>query len=165
VAALALAGPLGCGSEPEVGAPPRTAEEAAERLADARREVEALRERAAESQEELDAAQAEVESAESALEKARQAHAQARNALRDAEQKLASIEPPPPSDQELFRRVQKQLLEAPALAQVAIAAEVKDRSVTLHGIVPDEGTREAAITVARSVEGVANVDSRIELAD
>ncbi len=159
--ALGLAASLGCGADEEVAAAPPSAEEAVARLAEARSEVEGLRARLAEQEAAEEAAQAEAKQAESALEEAREAHAQARNALRDAEQRLAAIEPPPPSDAEVFRRVQKQLLDAPALAKVAIKAEVDERVVTLLGSVPDEPTREAAIQIARSVDGVSDVKSEI----
>ena len=172
VPALALACTLGlaslaCGSaEQEVGsAPPRTAEEAAARLAGAEQEVAALRQIAADAERAQETAEAKVASAEAELEAAREAREQARNALRDAEQKLASLAPPPPSDDEVFRRVQKRLLEAPALAEVAIAAEVSSRNVTLRGSVPDDATRDAALEVARSVDGVADVHSEIQITD
>jgi osmotically-inducible protein OsmY len=164
VLALALGLSGACGSDEQVAAAPPTAEEAAQRLAEARSEVEALRARLAEAETAEQAAQAQSDQAGEALERAREAHAQARNALRDAEQRLAAVEPPPPSDEEVFRRVQKQLLDAPALSKVAIKAEVQGRKVTLLGTVPDEPTREAAIQVARAVDGVADVRSEIQLA-
>jgi chromosome segregation ATPase len=160
-AALGLAATLGCGSGDEVAAAPPSAEQAAARLAEARQEVDGLRARLSETEASEQAAQAEAERAEAALDQTREAHAQARNALRDAEQRLAAALPPPPSDEEVFRRVQKQLLDAPALAKVAIKAEVDGRTVTLLGTVPDDITREAAIEIARAVEGVADVKSEI----
>lgn len=158
---------LACGSaEQEVAsAPPQTAEEAAARLAGAEQEVAALRQIAADAEKAQQSAEAKSASAEAELEAAREAHDQARNALRDAEQKLASLLPPPPSDDEVFRRVQKRLLEAPALAEVAIAADVSSRNVTLRGSVPDGATRDAALEIARSVDGVAAVRSEIQVAD
>jgi osmotically-inducible protein OsmY len=163
--AVGLAGALACGSDEEVATAPPTAQEAAQRLAEARSEVETLRARLAEAEAAEQGAQAQADQAGEALERAREAHGQARNALRDAEQRLAAAEPPPPSDDEVFRRVQKQLLDAPALARVAIKAEVENRTVTLLGTVPDEPTRDAAIQVARAVEGVADVRSEIRLAE
>lgn len=156
--------PLGCGSEEQVAAPPpRTAEQAAAQLESARREVEALRTRVAETEQANQTAEAQKEAAEDALEQAGAAYDQARNALRDAEQRLASLVPPPPSDAEVFRRVQKELLDAPALAQVAIKAEVAERKVTLHGSVPDEETRDAAVSIASAVDGVASVESALRV--
>jgi hypothetical protein len=160
--ALALA-PLACGSEDPARDAQRSAAQAAEELAEARSEVEALRQRVAEGKAASEAAEADKQAADEALEKAVSAYDQARNALRDAEQKLASLAPPPPSDEEVFRRVQKQLLDAPALARVAIKAEVSERAVTLHGSVPDEATRDAAISVAGAVDGVASVESELRV--
>jgi osmotically-inducible protein OsmY len=163
-AALCLAA-LGCGGEEEVASAPPTVEEATARLAQAEQEVAALRQIAAETTQAQEAAEAMAAAAQAELDEAREAGDQARNALRDAEQKLASLAPPPPSDEEVFRRVQKTLLEAPALAQVAIAAEVNRRSVTLRGSVPDDATRDAAIEIARAVDGVAEVHSELQIAD
>jgi osmotically-inducible protein OsmY len=156
---------LACGSEEPVASAPPNAQEAAAQLADAEREVSALRQIATDTERAQQSAEEKAASAASELESARDAHDQARNALRDAEQRLASLAPPPPSDEEVFRRVQKQLLEAPALAAVAIAAEVSGRNVTLRGSVPDDATRDAAIEVARGVDGVAEVHSAIEVSD
>ena len=162
--ALAL-GALACGSDEAVESAPPSAEQAAARLAGAEQEVAALRQIAAEAEQARQSAEAKVASAEAELEAAREAHDQARNALRDAEQQLASLAPPPPSDDEVFRRVQKRLLEAPALADVAIAAEVSSRKVTLRGSVPEAAIRDAAIEIARSTDGVAEVHSEIQVAD
>jgi osmotically-inducible protein OsmY len=164
--ALSLAA-LGCGREEEevVASAPPTADEAIARRAQVEQEVAALRQIAAETAQAQQAAEAKAESAQAELEEAREAGNQARNALRDAEQKLAALQPPPPSDEEVFRRVQKTLLEAPALAQVAIAAEVSRRSVTLRGSVPDDATRDAAVEIARAVDGVAEVHSELQVAD
>jgi osmotically-inducible protein OsmY len=161
---LALAiSPLGCGSEEETAMPAPTPEAAAAQLESAHLDVETLRARVAETQQASERAEAEKEAAEAALEAANEAYDRARNALRDAEQKLASLMPPPPSDEEVFRRVQKQLLDAPALAQVAIKAEVAERKVTLHGNVPDDATRDAAVSIAGAVDGVASVESEIRV--
>jgi hyperosmotically inducible protein len=156
---------LGCGGDEEVAAAPPTEGQAVTRLADARREVDSLRGKLAASKQAQEAANTAKDKADDAAEQANVAYDQARNALRDAEQKLASLEPPPPSDAEVFRRVQKQLLDAPALAKVAIQAEVKERTVTLHGTVPDDATRDAAVQIAGSVEGVKGVENSIEVAD
>jgi osmotically-inducible protein OsmY len=156
---------LACGSDDAVESAPPSVEDAAAHLASAQQEVVALRQIAAESEQAQQAAEAKAASAESELEATREAYDQARNALRDAELKLASLQPPPPSDDVVFRRVQQQLLEAPALAEVAIQATVAERKVTLRGSVPDDATRDAAIAVARSVDGVAGVDSEIQVAD
>jgi osmotically-inducible protein OsmY len=153
----------GCGGEKDAAAPPASAQQAASDLESARREVEARRARLAEAERAHGAAEAGKEAADEALEKASEAFDQARNALRDAEQRLASLTPPPPSDAEVFRRVQKQLLDAPDLAKVAIKAEVAERKVTLFGAVPDEATRDAAVSIASGVDGVASVESRIEV--
>jgi hyperosmotically inducible periplasmic protein len=164
VVALTLTGPLACGRSEEAAAPV-TAKQASERLAAARQEVDALRQKVAEAKVAQETAEKRSQEAEAALDQARESYEQARNALRDGEQKLASLEPPPPSDEQIFRQVQKRLLDAPALAKVAIQAEVKDRAVILHGTVPDESTRDAAVSIARGVDGVTGVDSQIEIVD
>jgi hyperosmotically inducible periplasmic protein len=162
---LAL-GSAGCGGDEEhVATAPPSAEQAVAHLADARRDVDALRAKVAASKQAQEASAAAKEKADAAAEQAAEAYDQARNALRDAEQKLASLEPPPPSDAEVFRRVQKQLLDSPALARVAIQAEVNERTVTLHGSVPDAATRDAAVAVANGVDGVKSVESSIEIVD
>ena len=160
--ALGVAAP-GCGRHEKAPAPPANAEQAAAALEAARREVEARRARVEETKQASEAAEAQKQAADEAADKASEAYEQASNALRDAEQKLASLVPPPPSDEEVFRRVQKQLLEAPVLAKVAIKAEVSERNVTLQGTVPDEATRDAAVSIARAVDGVASVDSKIRV--
>lgn len=162
--ALTLA-PLACGSDEEVAAAPPRGEQAAARLVEARREVDALRAKLAASAQAKDEAEKRKQAAADAAEAASEVHDRARNALRDAEQKLASLEPPPPSDTEVFRRVQKQLLDAPALAKVAIQAEVSERKVTLRGSVPDDATRDAAVAVASGVDGVAAVESAMQVTD
>ena len=162
-ALLALAA-LACGSHDKASAPP-SHEEAVARLAEAHHEVDALRQRALAAEKAENDAQAQLQEAEQALDKARESHTQLKNALRDAEMKLASLEPPPPSDEEVFRRVQKELLDAPALSKVAIQAEVAERKVTLRGVVPDAATRDAAVTIARSVEGVGDVQSEIRISN
>ena len=156
---------FGCGGDDEVAAAPPAAQQAGMQLADARHEVEGLRAKLAASKQAQEATAAAKEKADAAAEEAAEAYDQARNALRDAEQKLASLEPPPPSDAEVFRRVQKQLLDSPALAKVAIQAEVSERTVTLHGNVPDAATRDAAIAVAGAVQGVKSVESSIQVGD
>lgn len=160
---LAVAAAPGCGGEEPGTEPAAGAAAKGTALADARREVDARRARVAESERAHGEAAARKEDADAALEKAAETLDQARNALRDAEQRLASLTPPPPSDEEVFRRVQKQLLDAPLLAKVAIRAEVAERVVTLHGVVPDEATRDAAVAVASAVDGVASVESRIRV--
>ena len=64
----------------------------------------------------------------------------------------------------LFRNVQRRLLDAGALREVAIAAEVNDGVVTLRGRVPDEKMRNAAVQLATGVDGVITVDDLIEVA-
>ena len=64
----------------------------------------------------------------------------------------------------LFRRVQQALLDAPALQEVAIAAEVEDGIVTLRGTVPDADTRRIVERVARGVPQVTSVDNRVRIA-
>jgi hypothetical protein len=161
---FALAGPFACGRSEKPSAPV-TAQQASERLAAARQDVDALRQKVAEAKAAQETAEKRSQEAATAFDQARESYEQARNALRDAEQKLTSLEPPPPSDEQIFRQVQKQLLDAPALAKVAIQAEVKDRAVTLHGTVPDEPTRDAAVAIARAVDGVTGVDSQIQIVD
>jgi septal ring factor EnvC (AmiA/AmiB activator) len=97
-AALCLAA-LGCEGQEEVASAPPTVEEATARLAQAEQEVAALRQIAAETSQAQEAAEAKAASAQAELDEAREAGDQARNALRDAEQKLASLAPPPPSDE------------------------------------------------------------------
>jgi osmotically-inducible protein OsmY len=46
---------------------------------------------------------------------------------------------------------------------VAIKAEVDERRVTLYGSVPDDATRDAAVSIASGVDGVASVESEIRV--
>ena len=178
---LSLSMVFGCGDSPEESV--EDARDALEStLSDARRAVEDVRARMsgdepwAEAPADLDAAERELGEAIATLEELLPQLEAARDALLEARQGLAALErvdpssvaaPPPaapPPDPVLFRMIQRQLLEAPALARVAIAAEVKDARVILRGSVPDWQTRVIAEEIALGVEGVAGVENRIDVA-
>ena len=80
--------------------------------------------------------------------------------IREFGAEVAEVGSPIP-DALLFRSVQRELLEAAALAKVAISAEVADGVVTLRGVVPDPDTRAAALSIAESVEGVTAVEDQL----
>lgn len=132
----------GAGSAPQAapgGEPP------ADAAAAARAEVERLERRVRQAEQELEDARAEL--------------ARAREALAAAEHGPAR------SDAAIFRDVQRRLLEDPALARVAIRADVDDGVVVLHGRVPDRDTARTAGAVAAGVDGVVRVESRIAVAE
>ena len=121
-------------------------------LVDARAAVQEAQEQVDETQESLEQAQSDVEAA--------------RQELRDAESRLAEVESKVDfraTDALLFRAIQKRLLEADELTDLAIRAEVVRGGVTLHGSVSRPEARDTAIEIAKSVPGVARVDSRIEV--
>ncbi len=116
----------------------------------------------------LEMARAEVEMLRRAVSEAEGRLDRARQQLAAAEERVAALEAERKAavpDDVLFRRVQRRLLEDPALSEVAIAAEVSGGVVTLRGSVPDPDTADAAVKIAEAVEGVGRVDSRIEVRD
>lgn len=133
---------------PAEPAPPAPAEEAPPAPP-----AEGAQARIARLEEELREAERAAEQARAKLEAAREALAEAR----------AAAAGPARSDADLFREVQRRLLEDPALSRVAIRAEVTDGVVTLHGSVAEREIARAAGAVAASVDGVVRVESRIEV--
>lgn len=144
VAALAIA----CGEDPAA----QRLRETGKELESARSRVEKLEERVAERQETVDKAQAELQKAQSALNEARERVQKLQTELQDTA-----------TDEAIFRAVQLRLLEADKLSDVAIAARVNGGVVTLSGDVPNEGVRDRAVEVAKSVPGVAAVQSEIQV--
>ena len=178
IAAAALLLSAGCGGQeeqisaayetPELSSgveervePPANRTEARAALAAAREAVARQASAVDAAAEEVETLRAEIESAESRLQLARGALDAEQRELTRAEQQMRSYAVPDPV---LFRNVQRELLDAAALREVAIAAEVKQGVVTLRGRVPDEGLREAAVRVATGVDGVISVDDLIEVA-
>ncbi len=176
---LGMLGLLACGSEepeepeafiqaaPEAAAPsaPPPSEEptpaAARRaVAEARARVEESRAAVSAAETELERSERELEAARDRLEASLADLATDEAELAAAEKRLRELSVPDPV---LFRNVQRELLEAPALRSVAIAAEVEEGRVTLRGRVPDQRTREAAEAVAGSVSGVSAVSNEIEV--
>jgi osmotically-inducible protein OsmY len=121
-------------------------------LVDARAAVQETQENLNEKQEALDQAKSEVEAA-------RQELGEAQSRLVEAESKVDFRV----TDALLFRAIQRRLLEADELADLAIRAEVVRGNVTLHGSVSQPEARDTAIEIAKGVPGVATVDSRIEV--
>lgn len=155
-AGMAAAGERG--GVPELRAPAEEAPDAevspapapeSERVREARAEVEDLREEVEEAEGELAEARAELAEAEARLARLRREAASAARV----------------PDAQLFRDVQRRLLESAALSHVAIAAEVSDGVVTLHGAVEDVDTANLAATLAGQVEGVRQVRNEIEIVE
>ncbi len=175
VAATALLLAAGCGDDQETTAAYEApASEKAEReeapgdRGEARAALAASREAVARQASAVDAAaeevegiRAELEAAESRLQLARGALDAEQRELARAEEQMRRFAVP---DSVVFRNVQRELLDAGALRDVAIAAEVSKGVVTLRGRVPDERSREAAIEIAANVDGVISVDDLIEVA-
>lgn len=167
VAAIAFT--LACGSEPEMpgAAPAASVNEQVGELQEARKRVESLAGELAAQRTLVKRADEELGAARSAQKKAEQKLADAKKdaektdkALKRAEKKLARLQPKVPDDA-LFRNVQRELLEAPALSQVAIRAEVHDGKVVLHGSVNEPRLRDAAERLVRNTPGVREVDNQI----
>jgi len=146
--ALALALTLGCSEESreaQLQAANEVVSEAAQTVERARELLEERELGVAEAETARDEALAELRELESQLNEAEAAvglHA---------------------TDDVLFRTVQKQLLEDPELAEVAIAASVRDGIVTLTGAVPDAALRDHAVEVTAQVAGVSGVESQIRV--
>ena len=150
VLALALCGVLAaCGESSQEQA----LVEASENLAAARERVEASRDKVASRRQQVEDARAELDVAEQELR-------EAQTALRKAESRIDVTA----TDAALFRAVQKRLLEEDDLRQVAIAVDVDRGVATLRGRVPKAKLRDRAVEVAKSVPGVASVESRIAIA-
>jgi hypothetical protein len=178
IAAAALLLSAGCGGDeaeksaayemPELSSggeerlePPADRAEARAALAAAREAVARQASAVDAASEEVENLRAEIESAESRLQLVRGALDAEQRELTRAEQQMRLFAVPDPV---LFRNVQRKLLDAAALREVAIAAEVKQGVVTLRGRVPDERVREVAVQVATGVDGVISVDDLIEVA-
>ncbi len=144
-AAPAAPAPPGPEAAPEPSAEPAAEEDP---RTDAQRAADAL----------VSTRLAEVEAAESTL-------AEARAALAKAQAAALRARSEPVDDADVFREVQRLLLEDPALAHVAIAAEVAAGVVILRGAVPDAATAEAAIELASRTAGVEAVRSELRLVD
>ena len=148
--ALALGGALAaCGESSQEQVLAR----ASENLAAAREQVEESRERVTSRRQQVEEARAELAAAEQDLR-------DAQAALRQAESRIDVTA----TDAALFRAVQKRLLEEDDLRQVAIAVDVDRGVATLRGRVPKAKLRDRAVQVAKSVPGVASVESRISIA-
>ena len=128
-------------------------ETAQARLEQKTQDLSAAREAADSALAQVDEIEPEVRAAEAELRKAEEI-------LRELGAEVAAAGSPGP-DALLFRSVQRELLEAAALAKVAVSAEVADGVVTLRGVVPDPDTRAAALSIAESVEGVLGVEDQL----
>ncbi len=98
-----------------------------------------------------------VEQTRTTLEVRREDLASAQESLAEIEKRMQSIA----SDPVVFRGVQRRLLEDSLFEGLAIRVEVDQGVVVLHGRVPDDATRDAAIQAARSFPGVVSVLSRL----
>jgi hyperosmotically inducible protein len=144
--ALAVVGSAACGGrdrQEKLSKAIKARAAAREKLEDARKELSKAENRLAEAQTDRERATKSVQAAE--------------RALSEAEAKVGLYA----TDDELFRHVQKLLLEDPALKDGAISASVKSGVVTLSGHVPDAKARDHAIELARGVPGVVDVKSEL----
>lgn len=132
---------------------------------EARAALEAAKARVAQKSEALTAARETADSALAEVDAVERELRAAESELRRSEESLEALGEVVVvvDDAELFRLVQRELLEAGALARVAISAEVNDGEVTLRGVVPDEETRSAAEQIARMQPGVRNVANEIRV--
>ncbi len=170
---------LGCGDDPgepaDVAArqapleisgadapPARSRDEARAALASARERLAKQATAIDQATDDVERAEAELEAAESRLEVARAAFEAGHKEVDRAAEQMRRFAVPDPV---LFRNVQRELLDAASLREVAIAAEVEDGVVTLRGRVPDETLRKAAVALVTDVDGVISVEDRIEVAE
>ncbi len=104
---------------------------------------------------------------ESVLDEAKKDVEAAREQVRAAQSELTSIEANvdlKATDGLLFRAIQRRLLDDERLEGAAVRVKVDKGVVTLQGEVPDGALRDVALEVARSVSGVASVDSQLNVA-
>ncbi len=66
-------------------------------------------------------------------------------------------------DSYLTSAVKTKLLAAPGINSFDIHVETKDQVVTLSGTLPTDALRDQAVTVAKTVDGVKDVISDIEV--
>lgn len=67
------------------------------------------------------------------------------------------------TDVALFRAVQSKLLNSERLKDSAITVAAHSRTITLEGLVASDKKAETAVSIAKSVAGVTEVDSRLEV--
>ncbi|MES1948922.1 transport-associated protein [Salinisphaera sp. C84B14] len=127
---------------------------AVEKLAEARESRNEAQEALNDKKEELKELQANLNESETELQQARQKVAAASEAVNKTV-----------NDQVLFRTIQRDVLKEKSFDKSAISVGVKDRVVTLTGVVPDEETRELALEKARSQAGVEDVIDELQLED
>ncbi|WP_293625518.1 BON domain-containing protein [Salinisphaera sp.] len=127
---------------------------AVEQLKEARESRNEAQEALNEKKEELNELQANLNESENELQEARQKVAAASEAVNKTV-----------NDQVLFRTIQRDVLNEKSFDKSAISVGVKDRVVTLTGVVPDEETRELALEKARSQAGVEDVVDELQLED
>lgn len=126
------------------------AEESRQQLAKATRSL-------AEKDEAVSRAEAELAKAKTERDQSKQVVREARRRLLENQRAVSESA----TDTALFRLVQRRLLEDKKLKDVAISVYVVDGVITLQGSVPDEGTRDHALTIVRNVPGVTFVDSQM----
>lgn len=69
-----------------------------------------------------------------------------------------------PSDEQIAAQIEQQLANSPLLGDAEIDVMVRSGVVTLSGVVSSEEQRTRAESLARSVEGVDSVHTRLEIA-
>lgn len=115
--------------------------------------LETAKQDRAEAQRAVTEKKAELARLQEKLDAAERRLSQARQRMADASLKLEKSV----NDEVLFRSIQRALLDEKHFAGAAIAVGVRDRVVTLTGMVPDAATREAALETARGHAGVEDV--------
>ncbi|MES1950821.1 transport-associated protein [Salinisphaera sp. S4-8] len=146
---LSLSLLAGCSETPQ-----EKYDNAVEQLKEARESRNEAQEALNDKKEELQELQANLNEAEAELKKARDKVAAASEAVNKTV-----------NDQVLFRTIQRDVLNEKSFDKSAISVGVKDRVVTLTGVVPDEETRELALKKARSQAGVEDVIDELEIQD
>lgn len=124
------------------------------RLGDAGDKVE-------QAEETLDSLETRIDEHERALDELRDRRRKMKDRLQTLEERLAARA----TDVALFRAVQSALLEEPGLKETAINVLVEDKAVTLVGAVPSADQRDRALSIAREVPGVEEIESRLRIDD
>jgi chromosome segregation ATPase len=150
---LVVALALGCNG---ADAPEEKLEHAADRVEDAREEASDVRD---DVRDRTEAHQTAFQRAEKNLQRARRRLAEAEQEVARSRQRLDTRA----TDVAIFRQVQRELLDAETLEGSALTASVKNRVVTLTGVVDDAAARDRAVEIAKATPAVAEVRDRIQV--
>lgn len=90
---------------------------------------------------------------------AKEAAAEARTATSNAAESVKGTA----ADISITSKVNAELAADPSLSALSINVDTKDGRVALNGTAPDDAARQRATSLAKSVQGVVDVDNRLEV--